>query len=168
MALFFLGGIWIHFINGYVYTPQANPMDNPLTSNVLISQGAWLENYLHTPLLLATPLLGFLGALGVIRFAKKERMTTAFVASSLSLTGVIATMGIALFPFIIPSENFPAQSLLVWNASSSARSLTGIIVCGVIMVPIILLYTLFVYKKLWGRGERMSVERIEAETKSLY
>ena len=114
------------------------------------------------------PLLGFLGAWGVIHFVKSSKMLSAFVSSSISLMGVISTMGVALFPFIIPSMTHPSQSLLVWNASSSERSLIGIIVCAIIMVPIILGYTLFVYKKLWGRNEKMTSEKIDSNSKLFY
>ena len=177
MALFFLGGIWVFFLKGYVWTsyPGAleanalhNAMKDPLTNTVTREAGAWLGNYLHYPILWAFPLLGFLGSLGVIYFVKSERMALAFTSSCVALSGIILTAGIALFPFIIPSNNFPAQSLLVWNASSSLRSLLGIEIVGIVMVPVILAYTLFVYKKLWGRDSRMSVERIEAESKVLY
>ncbi len=168
IALFIIGGVWVYFMPGYIYIPQANPMDNPLNNTVITAQGAWLANYLAHPIFFVVPLLGFLGAFGVIRYAKQERMLAAFVASSVSLTGIVITMGIALFPFIIPSNNFPAQSLLIWNASSSVRSLIGIEVVGIIMVPVILFYTLFVYKKLWGRNVKMSVEQIEQESKVLY
>lgn len=168
MVLFALGGVWVHFMSGYHWTSMANPMVNPLTNIVTQAQGDWLQNYNQYPILYLMPLLGFIAALLVIRFAKADRNLAAFIASSVSLTAIISTMGIALFPFIMPSENYPAQSLLVWNASSSQNSLMGILIVALIMVPIILGYTLFVYKKLWGRGERMSVEKITAESKVLY
>ena len=168
IVLFIAGGFWIHHMQGYVWTPMADPLYHPLSNIVTLVTGGWLNNYNNEPVLYLVPGLGLVGAFAVIGYAKAQRMLACFVASSISLTGVIATMGIALFPFIMPSSNHPAQSLLIWNASSSARSLTGIIICGLLMVPIILIYTLFVYKKLWGRGEKMSVERVEAESKVLY
>jgi cytochrome d ubiquinol oxidase subunit II len=84
------------------------------------------------------------------------------------LTSIILTMGVALFPFIIPSNSAPAESLLVWNASSSMRSLLGIEIVGILMVPVILFYTVFVYRKLWGRDRRLSAELVETESKVLY
>jgi cytochrome d ubiquinol oxidase subunit II len=169
MLLFVIGGVWVFFLQGYSWTPGSdNALTHPLTNQVSMGQGFWLNNYRHYPALWIFPVLGFLGAFGVIASAKLEKSLVAFISSSIALTGVILTMGVALFPFIMPSSNFPAQSLLVWNASSSMRSLLGIEIVGIIMVPIILVYTLFVYKKLWGRGSRMSVERIEAESKNLY
>lgn len=168
IVLFILGGFWTAHIPGYHWVPMANALLNPLNNQVTLSQGAWLSNYHSYPVLYLVPALGCLSAAAVIYFARQSRMLAAFVSSSLALTCVISTMGIALFPFIMPSNLHPAQSLLVWNASSSVRSLLGIEIVGILMVPIILFYTLFVYKKLWGRDERMSVERIAEESKVLY
>lgn len=168
IVLFIIGGIWITLMPGYHWTPMADALNHPLNNVVSLNQGGWLQNYQAYPLLYAVPLLGILAALAVIYYAKKEQALAAFISSSIALSGIIITMGIALFPFIIPSITHPEQSLLVWNASSSMRSLLGIEIVGVLMVPIILWYTLFVYKKLWGRNERMSIERIEAESKVLY
>jgi cytochrome bd-type quinol oxidase subunit 2 len=39
---------------------------------------------------------------------------------------------------------------------------------GILMVPVILFYTVFVYRKLWGRDRRLSAELVETESKVLY
>lgn len=168
VVFFLIGGLWIAHMPGYHWTPMADALNHPLNNVVSVNEGDWLQNYQAHLLLYAVPVVGILSALAVIYYAKKERILAAFISSSITLTCVISTMGIALFPFIIPSITHPEQSLLVWNASSSIRSLLGIEIVGILMVPIILWYTLYVYKKLWGRDERMSVERIEAESKILY
>lgn len=168
ILLFIIGGLWVSGMPGYHWVPMANALDNPLNNQVTLSAGNWLNNYKLYPFLDIIPILGGLSAAAVIHFARKERMLAAFMSSSFALICIISTMGIALFPFIIPSSTHPEQSLLIWNASSSARSLLGIEIVGILMVPVILSYTLFVYKKLWGRGEKMSVERIAAESKILY
>lgn len=169
MLLFAIGGFWIGFgVQGYHWTWMDNAMNNPLTNTVTLSVGGWLQNYKAYPILNVLPLLGFVGAIGVMYYSKRDRMLAAFIASSLSLTAIIITMGVALFPFIMPSITHPEQSLLVWNASSSERSLIGILVVAIVMVPVILGYTLFVYRKLWGRDTRMSVELIRKESEVLY
>lgn len=168
ILLFIIGGLWIAKIPGYHWAPMADALNHPLNNVVTTSLGGWLNNYEVYPILDFIPILGGLSAVAVIYFGCKERAFASFISSSITLICIIGTMGIALFPFIMPSSTHPEQSLLVWNASSSARSLLGIEVVAVLMVPIILYYTLFVYKKLWGRGEKMSVERIAEESKILY
>jgi cytochrome d ubiquinol oxidase subunit II len=56
-----------------------------------------------------------------------------------------------MFPFILPSSIMPNASLTVWDASSSQMTLFVMLVCAVIFVPIILAYTAWVYKVLWGK-----------------
>lgn len=169
IGLFILGGLWVGLgIKGYHWSYMQNALDYPLVNWVSQSTGAWLQNYNAHPILYFIPALAVLGCLMVSSFMQQERTLAAFISSCVGLTSIIITMGIALFPFIIPSSTHPAQSLLVWNASSSARSLLGILIVAVVMVPIILTYTLFVYRKLWGRDVRMSTQQIEEESKILY
>ena len=76
----------------------------------------------------------------------------AFAGSSISATGIIATVGCAMFPFILPSSIDAQSSLTVWNASSSHLTLFIMLLCTVVFLPLVLLYTAWVYKVLWGRS----------------
>ena len=68
----------------------------------------------------------------------------------------------------MPSSLKPAQSLLVWNASSSEVSLIGILVVAVIALPVIFFYTHFVYRKLWQRGQKMDEAAVKKDEHVLY
>ncbi|RZJ40504.1 MAG: cytochrome d ubiquinol oxidase subunit 2, partial [Brevundimonas sp.] len=59
--------------------------------------------------------------------------------------------GLSMFPFILPSSINPQSSLTVWNASSSHLTLFIMLIVTVIFLPLVLLYTAWVYKVLWGR-----------------
>lgn len=168
-ALFAIGGLWIAFgINGFVWHTMAAPMQHPLSNHVTRGVGAWLTNYSVHPWMIIAPVVGLLGCLYTSFIAKKDGLVKSFIASGVTIFAIMATFGFSLFPFIMPSFVKPAQSLLVWNASSSAISLIGIIVTAVIMLPIIFAYTAFVYKKLWGRGVKMSPKVIEQRQHELY
>jgi cytochrome d ubiquinol oxidase subunit II len=65
--------------------------------------------------------------------------------------GTILTGGFALFPFLMPSSTFPNQSLTVWDASSSAKTLLIMLGAVSVFLPIILVYTSWVYRVLRGR-----------------
>ena len=56
-----------------------------------------------------------------------------------------------MFPFILPSSIDPHSSLTVWNASSSQRTLLLMLGATVVLLPIVLLYTAWVYRVMWGR-----------------
>ena len=71
--------------------------------------------------------------------------------SSMSIAGIVLSVGASMFPFILPSSIQPAASLTVWDASSSHMTLFIMLVGTCIFLPIILGYTSWVYKVLWGK-----------------
>ena len=169
IVLFAAGGVWIAYLPGYHWTPMADPMMHPLTNHVIVRTGAWLDNFRGHLWMIIAPILVFVGAVMAIFLANSERRRLTFVASCLVVWGIVATFGLSMYPFLIPSSFKPAQSLLIWNASSSELSLLGILVVAVIILPIIFIYTAFVYRKLWGRGSiRMSEKTVQDNQHVLY
>ena len=82
----------------------------------------------------------------------------ALVASGIAIAGVISTAGLSLFPFMLPSSLDPNASLTVWDASSSQLTLMIMLGATVIFLPIILLYTAWVYRVLRGRVTAAAIE----------
>jgi cytochrome d ubiquinol oxidase subunit II len=70
-----------------------------------------------------------------------------------------------MFPFIMPSSTDPASSLIVWDATSSLLTLRWMFGATVIFLPLIILYTSWVYSKMRGPIE---LEAIENDQGSLY
>jgi hypothetical protein len=64
---------------------------------------------------------------------------------------MISTVGLTMFPFILPSTVDPNSSLTVWDSSSSHLTLFIMLVVTAIFMPIILAYTAWVYRVLWGK-----------------
>ena len=73
------------------------------------------------------------------------------VLGHIMLSQPIATVGLTMFPFILPSSTAPDSSLTVCDSSSSHLTLFVMLVMAVIFVPIILAYTSWVYAVLWGK-----------------
>ncbi|HPB23054.1 MAG TPA: cytochrome d ubiquinol oxidase subunit II, partial [Novosphingobium sp.] len=71
--------------------------------------------------------------------------------TSLATVGIIATVGLSMFPFILPSSIDPQSSLTVWNASSSHLTLWIMLIVTLIFLPLVLAYTAWVMKVLFGR-----------------
>lgn len=86
-----------------------------------------------------------------------------FVASKLSVFGIISTVGLSMFPFILPSSIDPKSSLTVWDSASSHATLFNMLVATVIFLPIVLAYTAWVYRVLWGKVDEQTIQR-EQET----
>jgi cytochrome d ubiquinol oxidase subunit II len=168
MAAFALAGLWLAAgIDGYriVSMPSADTAFTPLAKAVVKAPGAWFANYGLHPWMIAAPALGFAGAAIAIVFSAADRPLAAFVASALSVAGVILTAGFSLFPFIMPSSSNPASSLTVWDAVSSHRTLQVMFWVVVIFLPIVLVYTSWVYRVLRGK---ITVETIRKNTHTSY
>ena len=88
-----------------------------------------------------------------------------FLCSSLGVAGVIGTMGVSLFPFLMPSSSEPSSSLTVWDGSSSPRTLWIMLVATGLLLPVVLAYTTWVYRVLRGR---VTVAHVEANPDSTY
>ncbi|KTD45931.1 cytochrome d ubiquinol oxidase subunit II [Legionella rubrilucens] len=152
VVLFVAGGIALYSgVDGYVLTSPVvhDGPSNPFYKTVIKAPAAWFTNYSNYPVTLAVPFLGIAGA--IMAFVLASRRVAAFAFSALSLVGVIATVGISMFPFILPSITNPAQSLTVWDSSSSHLTLFIMLVATVVFMPIILLYTAWVYRVLRGK-----------------
>ncbi|MFC3914510.1 cytochrome d ubiquinol oxidase subunit II [Pseudaeromonas sharmana] len=166
--LFAAAGYWVaNGIDGYVITAfqGVDAVSNPLQKSVVVEAGAWLQNYESYPWMMVAPVLGVVMALFTALFARFGKGALAFTTSSLSIAGIILTAGFSMFPFIMPSSLNPAQSLTVWDATSSQNTLSVMLVAAVIFVPIILAYTLWTYYKMFGRVNK---QFIEANKHSVY
>ncbi len=151
---FSAAGLWIANGNfGYAITSLVDPaaLANPLAKTVEHQAGAWLNNYHSEPLTLLAPALAYLGGIVAVVLVSKGRTLTAFVASSLTIVGVIGTAGVSMFPFIMPSSTVPGASLTVWDAVSSHRTLSIMFWVTLLLMPLIVVYTSWAYKVMSGK-----------------
>jgi len=162
LILFALGGLWIAYgIDGYRVTNAivTTLPSNPLAKTVALAQGGWLSNFAAHPWMMAAPALGLLGALVAIAGLSARNGWLAIGGSSLSVTGIVATAGLSMFPFLLPSSLNPGVSLTVWDASSSHLTLFIMLVATLIFLPLILAYTTWVYSVMRGPVTAQSIER---------
>lgn len=154
LVLFILAGVWVvTALPGYSLSapmPHDGP-SNPLLKSVALAEGAWIANYRLYPITLAAPLIGILGTVLAALLSRAQRDLAAFLASALGIAGIIATAGLAMFPFLFPSSSDPKSSLTVWDASSSRLTLFIMVIVTAIFLPIVLLYTGWVIRVLRGR-----------------
>ncbi|MBU6394407.1 MAG: cytochrome d ubiquinol oxidase subunit II [Sphingomonadales bacterium] len=154
LALFAAGGAYVAW--GGLGFRVADMVDtagpsNPHLARAMAAPGAWLDNYSAHPWMIAAPLLGLLGPLVAFAGLRRRRDALAFAGSSMAAAGIIATVGLSMFPFILPSAIDPASSLTVWNASSSHLTLFIMLVVVLIFLPIVLAYTTWAYRVMFGR-----------------
>ncbi|MCP4026742.1 MAG: cytochrome d ubiquinol oxidase subunit II [Sphingomonas sp.] len=138
---------------GYRIVGAVDPLgpSNPLRMTAEQAGGAWLDNYATYPWMMALPALGFAGAALALIGIRSGREALAFAGSSLAATGIIATVGCAMFPLILPSSIDAHSSLTVWNASSTQKTLGIMLFVTLVFLPIVLAYTAWAYRVMFGR-----------------
>ena len=153
-VLFVLGGIWIQFIRGFIFTGTVNPNmeSTPLGGPAVVQQaGAWMHNFQTLPVLWVLPALGVICMVLAALSIRADKPIIGWWFGALAWIGTIGTAGVAMFPFLMPSTTNPTQSLTVWNASSSAYTLGWMVVFAAIFVPAILCYTSWCYRVMKGK-----------------
>jgi cytochrome d ubiquinol oxidase subunit II len=167
-AAFGLAGLWVAFgIDGYrvVSMPAAGASPDFLGKQVEQVGGAWLSNYGLYPWTMLAPVLGIGGALLTVLCSRNGRAGLAFLCSALAMAGVILTAGLSMFPFVMPSSSQPSSSLTLWDATSSHLTLAIMFWVTMVFLPIVLGYTSWSYRRLWGR---ITVAQIQKNTHSVY
>jgi len=160
VAVFVLAGIWQAFgIEGFriVSAPDPGTAYSPLAKTVQMAKGAWMQNYAAHGVLWLAPAAAVLGAVAAVLLSGAGRAGIAFVFSGASLAGVILTAGLAMFPFVIPSSTHPDMSLTAFDAVSSHRTLGIMFIAVVLLLPIVMVYTGWVYRVLRGKITEESI-----------
>jgi cytochrome d ubiquinol oxidase subunit II len=168
LVLYALAGVASWFwVSGYRITSAivTDGPSNPLRKTVELDHSAWFSNYANYPILLIAPALGILGAIAVFLTLRGGREVAPLLLGKLTIFGIISSVGVSMFPFILPSSLDPRASLTVWDSSSSHMTLFIMLVVTLIFLPIIVAYTSWVYRVLWGKVEK---EMIEDESNHAY
>jgi cytochrome d ubiquinol oxidase subunit II len=162
ILLFIVAGAWLFAgLDGQRITSAANVAgpSNPLLKTVVYARGAWIDNYRMYGWLWLSPAAGIVAALLTCQLLRARRPGIALFASGITQAATILTAGIALFPFLMPSSTNPGDSLTVWDASSSAKTLFIMLIAVIILLPIVLAYTTWVYRVLRGQISLEAIAR---------
>jgi cytochrome d ubiquinol oxidase subunit II len=131
--------------------PDLNTGFSATHKTVAIVTGGWLRNYQQYNMLWLLPAIAILATLGAMQASKSLKPKLALLINSLAIATTVLTAAAALFPFILPSSSYPDHGLTIWDASSSYKTL-GITMWAVILfLPIVLVYTSWVYKVMGGK-----------------
>jgi cytochrome d ubiquinol oxidase subunit II len=161
VALFLIAGVFIATMIGGYQIVDAAPLDsvaNPLLKSVIGAPGLWLTNYSTYPWMVAAPVIGVVGGVLALLIANSRFEKSAFICSGLMIVGVILTAGFSMFPFIMPSSLDGRSSLTVWDATSSQMTLQIMLIAVIIFLPIVLLYTSWVYRVMRGKVTAAALE----------
>jgi cytochrome d ubiquinol oxidase subunit II len=77
----------------------------------------------------------------------------AFASSTVLIITQVALFGAALFPNLVTASNDPALSMTIYNAASSVKTLTIMLVIALLGMPFVLTYTGIIYWAFRGKVE---------------
>jgi len=134
-------GLWMAWVVLYVAATFVSLLVSPfLFAGILKNPVFWVL----FPVMMAAVVL-------IPVFLKSGRHLHAFLASSVAIATQIGLAAIGLFPNLVPARNNPDLSLTIYNASSSAKTLTTMLIIAGIGVPIVIGYTVFIYRVFKGK-----------------
>jgi cytochrome d ubiquinol oxidase subunit II len=168
VALFLIAGVLIATMIGGYQIVDAAPLDsvaNPLLKSVIGAPGLWLTNYSTYPWMVAAPVIGVVGGVLALVLASSRFEKSAFITTGLMIVGVILTAGFSMFPFIMPSSLDGRSSLTVWDSTSSRMTLQIMLIAVIIFLPIVLIYTSWVYRVMRGK---VTAAALEENSHSMY
>jgi cytochrome d ubiquinol oxidase subunit II len=134
--------LWISWVALWALSTMAAVIVSPwlfkgLLQNVLL----YLLLAVDLASLIAIPLL-----------SRSARHGWAFLASCAAMAAQIGLVGLSLFPRLVPSSlNLQDASLTITNASSTEISLASMLVIALIGLPIVIGYTIYIYRVFKGR-----------------
>jgi len=160
VALYALAGLWLWYGVPSLLLEDPGALaaapSNPLLKTV-VAGGGWLRSGPLAAWAWLAAALAVASGLALPVLARLREPLPAFVASAIAVAGTVASAGLALFPFLLPSSVDPASSLTVWDASSSRGTLQLMLIVLVVFIPVIAGYTAWVLRVLRGR---VSIEEV--------
>ncbi len=75
----------------------------------------------------------------------------AFLASCLTVSALVLLLGLALFPNLVTSTPNPDNSLTIYSAASSQKTLGIMLIVAIIGMPFVVAYTAIIYWVFRGR-----------------
>ena len=106
---------------------------------------------LDKPLFWVMAVLMVLAIIAIPVMVAKKRFLMAFIASSVMIAMMIGISALSMFPRLLPSTISDDYSLNAYLHSSSELTLTVMLVIAAIGVPIVLVYTIWIYRVFKGK-----------------
>jgi len=110
-----------------------------------------LDNLWAAPAMFAFPVLSLLVILNIPREIHRGRLFLAFLSSCLAMAGLLATFGAGVYPNLIVSNPDAANSLTIYNAASSDKTLGIMLLIAILGIPIVIAYTISIYWVFRGK-----------------
>lgn len=115
------------------------------TISTLLYVPHMLENLQNTPFFWVIAILNMLAIANIPREIHHGREFRAFISSCCSIIALMALFAVGIFPNIVLSSPNPELSLTIYNAASSQRTLSTMLIMAGIGMPFVIAYTVSIY-----------------------
>jgi len=132
---------WVAFVVLYVIATVATFFVSPFL----------FAGTMKNPVCWVLSLLLFGGVMSIPFAVSRNMYFRAFLASSVTIAATISLSALSLFPRLVPSSIDLAYSLTAYNASSSDQTLTTMFTIAVIGMPLVIIYSVFIYRQFKGK-----------------
>ena len=133
-------------------------VSNPLHKTVTQAVGHSLLQFKQYTWLWILPVMTVSSLIKVMWWVARGRSKISVVCSAWALMTIVTSLGVVLFPFLLPSSTHPNMSLTVWDASSSELTLMIMLGLTIVFIPIILMYVSWGYRVLRGPITKETIE----------
>lgn len=103
------------------------------------------------PILFLLVVLNILAIANIPREVQLGRDFRAFLSSCAAMLALMAFFGLGMYPNMVYSRPNPEHSLTIFNAASSQKTLGIMLTIALIGVPIVLTYTVCIYRIFRGK-----------------
>jgi cytochrome d ubiquinol oxidase subunit II len=111
------------------------------------------RNFGRFPLAWGIVALSVLAIANIPRSIYKDSPTQAFISSATMIGSLVSLVGVALYPDLLTSNPLPQNSLTIFNAASSLKTLGIMQWVALIGMPFVLGYTAIIYWVFRGKAE---------------
>ena len=131
----------VFFVVSFVITTFYALLYIPHLSDFFKSRPGWF----------AIPLLMILTIANIPRQVKVGKYRYAFISSAVTIALLLIMVALEVFPYLLYSPQHPANSISVYNASSSVRTMKILLIMALIGTPLVGIYTSFVFWTFKGK-----------------
>lgn len=121
------------------------------TIMTLVTVPRAVDNFRQSPWAWTIVLLNVLAIANIPRAIHQRRPGYAFVSSCATIAALVFLFGMGLFPNLVTSNPDPANSLTIYNAASSPKTLGIMLIVAAVGMPFVLAYTGIVYWTFRGK-----------------
>jgi cytochrome d ubiquinol oxidase subunit II len=132
---------WVAFILLYVAATIATFFVSPFL----------FESVLGNPVFWVFFVLLLVSILYIPVATNARRYWAAMLASSLTILSMIGLAAVSMFPVLVPSTLDAAYSLTAYNAASTPKTHTVMLIIALIGMPIVIAYTIYIYRVFKGK-----------------